>query len=268
MCVSLPPLLLVTSLLVLSTSAAANPPSDNPAPNLRALSSRRIFFGHHSVGANILDGIRDLSSETSTPLRIVSGGVDALGGEGGILHAPVGQNEKPFTKLREFEQVVDGDVGAKVDVAFFKFCYIDFHAETDVQALFDAYVKTLSDLKARHPGVTFVHVTVPLTITQGGIKGFLKNVVGSGAWGERENARRHAFNELLRARYLGKEALFDLATVESTADDGRLHTFERDDKLYPSLVPAYTDDGEHLNPTGRKRVARALLTYLAGLPTR
>ncbi len=263
----LPRPLYLMSLLVLSTSAVANPPAGDPAMSLRTLSSQKIFFGHHSVGANILDGIRDLSSETSTPLPIVTGGTEALG-EGGILHAPVGQNEKPLTKLQAFQQVVDGGVGAKVDVAFFKFCYIDFHAETDVQALFDAYVKTLSDLQARHREVTFVHVTVPLTVTQGGIKGYLKNLLGSGAWGERENARRHAFNELLRARYVGKEPLFDLATVESTAADGRLHTYKRDDKLYPSLVPAFTDDGEHLNATGRKRVARSLLTFLSGLPSR
>ncbi len=267
MCVYLRPLHLLTSLLVLSTSAVAKPPAEDPASSLRALSTRKIFFGHHSVGANILDGIRDLSSDASTPLPIVAGDLEALG-EGGILHAPVGQNEKPLTKLHEFQQLVDGGLGAKVDVAFFKFCYIDFHAETDVQPLFDAYVKTLSELKARHPGVTFVHVTVPLTVTQGGIKGYLKNALGSGAWGERENARRHAYNELLRARYGGKEPLFDLAAVESTAEDGSRQTFERDDKHYPSLVPAFTDDGEHLNPGGRKRVARALLSFLAGLPTR
>jgi hypothetical protein len=252
--------------MISSTAAAAQGGSDATAP-LRVLSSRRVFFGHHSVGGNILDGLRDLAAESKVPLRIAEGrDLSALGAEGGILHSAVGQNEQPLSKLRAFEQALDGGLGKQVEVAFFKFCYVDFTPETDVRALFDEYRRTLTALKERHPQVTFVHVTAPLTVTQTGAKGFLKNLLGKGAWGERENVRRHTYNELLRQFYQGSEPVFDLAALEARAQDGSASSFSRDGKRWPRLVAEYSDDGQHLNVRGRKQVAAALASLLAELP--
>ncbi len=253
-------------LLMLSTSAAAPPDADPTAGALRALQQRRVFFGHHSVGGNILDGLRALSKEAGVPLRLVEGKDGAALEGGGVLHAPVGQNEQPASKLRAFEQILDSGLGKQVELAFFKFCYVDFNASTNVRALFEDYQRSLAALKARHPQVTFVHVTAPLTVTQTGVKGFLKNLLGSGAWGERENVQRHTFNELLRQSYAGREPLFDLAGLEAQGEDGRTETFERDGKHFPRLVGAYSDDGQHLNARGSRKVAGALAAFLAGLP--
>jgi len=44
------------------------------------------------------------------------------------------------------------------------------------------------------PAVTFVHVTVPLTIVQTGAKAWLKRRLGKAPWGEQENVVRHRFN--------------------------------------------------------------------------
>ncbi len=253
--------------LMVSSSAAASVPGGDAAEPLRALSSRRVFFGHHSVGGNILDGLKDLAAEAKVPLRISEGtDLSALGGAGGVLHAAVGQNEQPLTKLRAFEQLLDAGLGKQLDVAFFKFCYVDFTASTDVAALFAEYRKTLAALKARHPQVTFVHVTAPLTVTQTGAKAFLKNLLGSGAWGEKENIQRHAYNELLRTAYRGSEPVFDLAALEAKGPDGAVSSFSRDGRTFPKLVAEYSDDGQHLNGRGRRQVAGALAALLAGLP--
>jgi len=60
---------------------------------------------------------------------------------------------------------------------------------------------------------------------------------------------RGEFNRLLRERY-AEDPIFDLAAVTSTYPDGRRETFTLDGKTYESLVPAYTDDGGHLNAVG------------------
>ena len=255
---------LFMSMLIGTATAASASPWGAVAGPLRAVGEKRIFFGHQSVGANILDGLRDLAREHGTTLAIRE--ANGTGDGPAIVDARVGENTRPRTKIQAFARMMDEGWAARSDVAFFKFCYVDIDAETDVQALFDEYVRTLADLKRRHPGVTWVHVTVPLTVTQTGLKGWLKNALGKGAWGERENVRRHQFNELLRARFAGKEPIFDLAQVESTTPDGKPHGFERDGRIYPSLVPAYSYDGEHLNETGRKRAAAALVQLLASIP--
>lgn len=256
-------------LLSLLMSAAAIPASaradDATIDQLRRVASKRIFFGHQSVGHNLLDGIRDLAREARVELDIVEGGPGFAADGPCIVHSQLGQNTQPLTKLEAFDKAMGAAGSAPAKIAFFKFCYVDFTAETDVEALFARYVKTHDALRQRHPDVTFVHVTVPLTVTQGGIKGYVKNLIGRGAWGERENVKRHEFNELMRARYAGKEPIFDLARVESTWEDGRPNGFERDGKFYPSLVRAYTDDGEHLNERGRRHAARALIALLASL---
>lgn len=237
------------------------------ATQLRRVGAKRIYFGHQSVGANIVDGIRDLSGEAGVTLSILEDrGAGAASDSPGLVDAYVGQNTRPLSKIEAFERAMSDGWADHLDVAFFKFCYVDFDAASDVQAIFGRYVQMHEDLKKRYPDVSFVHVTVPLTVTQGGIKGYIKNLVGKAAWGERENVKRHEFNQKLRARYSGKEPLFDLALLESTRRDGSAQVFERDGERFPSLVPEYSNDGEHLNPIGRKIVAGKLVEFLSSLP--
>lgn len=240
-----------------STAALAGPPS---AEALQKLAGKRIFFAHQSVGANVLDGVAQVAGGA---LRVVEGDASQLENPA-LVHALVGQNEAPLSKVEHFEKLLES-VGPKADVALYKLCYVDFDANTDAAALFQQYDATHRRLEAKFPGVTFVHVTAPLTTVQTGFKGWLKNVAGQGARGEKENVKRQQFNELMRAAY-AKEPLFDLAKLEATRADGTLHTFERGGTKVPALVPEYTDDGGHLNAAGRKHVAEALLSYLASLP--
>jgi hypothetical protein len=75
--------------------------------------------------------------------------------------------------------------------------------------------------------------------------------------------RRDEYNRLLRATYAGREPVFDLARVESTAPDGTRVTVTWNGITAPALSPAYTDDGGHLNARGRLAAAREFLTVLA-----
>jgi lysophospholipase L1-like esterase len=78
-----------------------------------------------------------------------------------------------------------------------------------------------------------------------------------------ENARREEFNALMRQAYQGREPLFDLAAVESTAPDGAGAVVEWSGRSIPVLAEAYSEDGGHLNEAGRLRAARELVRVLA-----
>ena len=111
-----------------------------------------------------------------------------------------------------------------------------------------------------------MHVTVPLTVVPQGAAAWLKRAVMQKApWGAKENEARHRFNTLLRTRLAG-QPLFDLAALESRRADGTAQTYAHQGQQLPALVAEYSDDGQHLNSVGQRRVAEALLTFLARLP--
>ncbi|MBU8899955.1 hypothetical protein KRR26_30545 [Corallococcus sp. M34] len=255
-------------LMALHAASAATPQAtpDTPA-GLEKLSRRRIFFGHQSVGANLLEGMGRLMSRggPAPQVREVREPTAAVA-PGTLAHAMLGHNEQPESKLADFERYMDGGMAAQTDVALLKFCYIDFNVHTDARALFARYRATLDGLKARHPQVTFVHVTVPLTTVQSGAKAWLKELMGRSVWGVGENVTREAFNALMRQTYAGKEPLFDLATLESTRPDGTPETYTLNGRAYPAMVAAYSNDGGHLNEVGQARLATAFIDFLAALP--
>jgi hypothetical protein len=123
-------------------------------------------------------------------------------------------------------------------------------------------------LKVDYPNTTFVHFTVPLLRkAKPSLKIWIEKILGKKKeyFDNAHNVKRNKFNDLLRKVYDGKEPLFDIAKIESTYMDGKRETFEANGKTHYSLVPEYTDDGGHLNETGRKKVAEQLLIFLANL---
>ncbi len=215
---------------------------------LERVAAERIFFAHQSVGQNLLDGLGRLADAQGVPLR--------------IQDMRIAENGDPLLKLRNFERAVDERAGA-LDVAMLKFCYVDIGEDTDVAALFEQYRATLRRLQVRHPGLTFVHVTVPLTVAQDGVKALAKRLLGRHPYGTVENLKREEYNALLRAAYLGREPLFDLARVESAGPDGRPVSVTWKGRSAPALAPQYSADGAHLNAAGSAAGARELVRVLA-----
>lgn len=253
----------------LSLGAATTTYSASDDASLRAdlerVAQRRIFFGHQSVGDNLLEGISQLSTMAGVPVRI-----EKVESAINVKQAMIGQtyiadNEFPFKKLKSFEQAM-GQKKTGLDVALMKFCYVDLKADTDVNALFSSYLATIEGLKERNPGTTFVHVTAPLTSEKSGPKEFVKRLLGRG--GTIHNARREEYNSLLRKKYQGSEPIFDLARVESLAQDGTAVTVEWKGSVVPVMALAYTNDGGHLNSEGRLRAARELISVLAAIPVK
>lgn len=228
---------------------------------LERIAAQRTYFAHQSVGANILDGVRQLAQAEGVALRIAEQ-PDAAAIPGGTLaHFFIPENGAPLTKLRNFESALGK--GAAVDVALLKFCYVDVDAQTDAKALFERYRSTIDRLRRKNPHTVFVHVTLPLTIEQTGPKAWLKRLMGRAPYGTVENLRREEYNALLRKAYAGREPVFDLARVESTAPDGHFVTVSWQGATAPAMAAEYTEDGGHLNEQGRLKVARELIRVLA-----
>jgi hypothetical protein len=239
--------------------------------NLRAeltqISQKRILFGHQSVGVNLLDGIKQLAMTAGVPVQVVEVTSASDAKSATIGHAFIARNGDPFQKIQSFEQAM-GLQSTGLDVALMKFCYVDFNSDTNVKALFARYRAAIDALRAKNPGTTFVHVTTPLTVVPGGLKASLKRMLGRAPYGIIENMRREEYNTLLRQTYQGREPIFDLARVESTAPNGAAVSVEWKGSVVPVLDSVYTDDGGHLNTVGKLRAARELISVLASIPER
>ncbi|MEI7645401.1 MAG: hypothetical protein WCJ55_14105 [Chloroflexales bacterium] len=232
---------------------------------LNTLAQKTIFFGHQSVGWNIIQGIeRVIKAQPGAQLTITK--AEGISGvpTPALIHTEVGRNSEPLSKLQAFERFVRGGVGDRADIALFKFCYVDFDKTTDIDQLFAAYKQTMADLSNAYPRTRFAYVTAPLMAPEQGVKSFLNGLLGRND-AARANLKRHQFNEILRREYTATGALFDLAKVEATYPDGGVCTVSVDSQSAECLAPTYTDDGGHLNELGGELVARQFLEFLATL---
>lgn len=236
-------------------AAAPNRAADTiTSGELERAAATRTFFGHMSVGWNVLSGIQDIYSTKGLPppaitqIQLGAAAPELPDGTGVILHTEIGVNGDPLGKLANFAAAIRGGLGKKVDVAVLKFCFTDITNHTDVDAVFAAYRNTMDALQKEYPQVRFVHATVPLAIAPSGIRANLRALLKGD-----DNAARLRYNELVRETY-GSDDLFDIAAVESTAPDGSRLT---------SLYPGYSSDGEHLNATGSALAAAQFLRVIA-----
>lgn len=232
------------------------------------LASRKIFFGHQSVGADILNGIKELAAVDSTlALRVVRSAEPASISGSALVESPIGTNGDPSSKAKGFAAALARGLGSDPGaggVAMYKYCYLDFDASTDVPKVFREYREGIDRLKAANPGLTIVHITVPLTSGEAPARALIKRILGKPTVLD-ANAKRNEFNALLRQTYGSRESLFDLAALESTLSDGSRSFAARGADTVYTLASEYTDDGGHLNARGRRHVAVPFLGLLASL---
>jgi hypothetical protein len=230
---------------------------------MKLVASRRILFGHQSVGRDILAGLTALGSGAT---RIEFKRPDAVlpSDKAFFAECAIGANGDPVSKCKGFGAALDGMVAVSPEVAFMKFCYVDVTEDSDVAAVLAAYAGAVEGIRSRHPNVRLVHVTVPLTTRSPGWKRFVNRVLGRGDAADIANIRRAQYNEALRTRYAG-EPLFDLAAAESTLPGGERQTFDYNGATGYALAEEYTTDGGHLNAHGQVAVARELVRVLAAL---
>lgn len=232
------------------------------AEELERFANAQVFFGHQSVGANILSGIEALYNTSGIPSPTVLP-ADQVGTEKTFLaHAAVGHNGDPRSKLAEFTALLDAGLGERVDVAVLKFCYVDVTRDSDVEAAFDEYVSAVDAIARRYPQIRLVYTTVPLS-TEATWKSRLKG------WATRQtppyiadNIARQRYNTLVRARYESTGRLFDIARIESTTGDGRV-SGEYSGSRYYALNDDLAADSGHLNEIGSVLAADEFIRVVA-----
>lgn len=221
---------------------------DTLKQDLTTLRGSRVFFGHHSVGQNILDGLATLSKEAGIEVKLED--------------APVGQNTRPLEKFRDFAERAERDPGDGTQLMLMKLCYVDFNPRTDVDELIRGYVQAVQRVRKARPAVRIVHVTPPLCVRPSDLKSTLNRTLGRPVWEDQSNAKRMAFSRKLRESFPG-EPFFDLASVESTRPDGAAEQHDVGGQPVPMLWPGYSNDGGHLNATGQLLAAKAFAHSLA-----
>lgn len=229
------------------------------------LSHKKIFFGHQSVGYNIIDGIKDVMQEyPRIKLNIVETSDPADFNSAVFAHSRAGRNMNPTSKVKDFVTFMENGIGNKADIAGLKFCYVDVRGDSNVESIFENYDKSILQLKSKFPGVKIIHFTTPLTKIQTGPKVWIKKLIGRTTTTD-DNIKRNEYNKMILAKYKDDGSVFDLAAVESTLPDGARSLFKKDGKTYYSMFKGYTNDGGHLNEQGRKIVAEQFLIFLANL---
>lgn len=239
-------------------------PADVSTADLATASTARVFFGHQSVGMNVLDGLPALYADHAMPAPRIEQGRRPLSAPGGFVeHDYLGVNEQPLGKIQDFDHALRSGLAEHVDVAIMKLCYIDFRSDTDVDALFAAYRDTIEALERDFPDITIVKATVPLMTDRRGLSKLKARISGNDRFGPAENVARERFNTLVRERYAG-DHLFDVAAAESTAPDGARSGGRHDGQDYFALYDGYASDPGHLNAQGAKMAAAAWVRAVAG----
>ena len=232
--------------------AGANSDSLSSASWAR-LTGARIYFGHQSVGGNVIEGLRDLNAaHGDAPLRMVRTR-DRSPVPSALVEFTIGENGQPESKMKDFAAALDQIGDTTPAIAIFKYCYLDITPRTNVDLLFATHRKAVNEMRVRHPNMTFVQVTAPLTRLESGPGYLVKRLLGKPTTRD-ANAKRNRFNAMLREEYAG-EPLFDLAKVESTRPDGSRAFFRNGGEVVYTLASELTDDGGHLNAAGRRAAA-------------
>lgn len=230
--------------------------------NLTTTYEKYIFFGHMSVGFNIMNGLRHIFelNKGIQNIKIIKLESKFEVDKPAIYHIKNGKNGYPKSKCDSFkEMILEKNLGNQLDIAFFKLCYVDIHKDTHIEEVFKYYVNTIDEIKKDFSHLKIIHVTLPLYSHAWGLKGKIKRVLRP----DLSNVQRNLYNELLRKKYKDKAPIYDLAKIESTLPDGSRSFFQYKGKRYYSLYDQYSSDGGHLNELGQLVAAKELLKILA-----
>lgn len=229
-----------------------------------SLAQKRIYFGHQSVGFNILEGLNwRLAQNPEIKLRLAKSKELETFKSPVLAHAQNGKNGDPISKIEDFVQTIDQGMGNTVDMAGFKFCYVDFKRDSNIDEIFQVYKARMNYLIKKYPNVQFIHFTSPIKTLQQGPKGFINKLIGR-EYGLNDNKARQKFNELLNKEYKD-QPIFDIALYESIYPDGtRFKTLDENTEIY-SMIPELSYDGGHLTEEGKRLLGTHFLTFLANL---
>jgi hypothetical protein len=238
------------------------------AEQLKAVADLNVYFGHMSVGGNMVSAMPDVFAQAGVTAPEIVESTEAVDAGPGFVHSHIGTNGDPLGKIAAFDKILRSGMGDAVDVAAFKLCYVDLHDGDDVDTIFDAYRDTMTALERDYPDVTFLYLTVPLTTEVDGpierAKRRVKAVLGrDNPVAPEHNVAREQLNSRIRAEYADSGRLFDIAAIQSTSADGTRRVRSHNGAEYFAMENFLASDPGHLNPDGGAIVASAFLAAIS-----
>lgn len=228
----------------------------------RTVAGQRVYFGHQSVGNDILGGLQELSRRHALGLRVVESADPSAVDGAAVVHFAAGYNQDPFSKNDALLAMLASRHEADGAIALLKYCYVDMGPQSDIWRIFASYRRFVARVERDHPDVTLVHATMPLTANLESLSGRLRSFLDRSP--DRDVAvARHHYNTLVREAFAGRSPLFDLAAVEATRDDGSRAGFLRHGEWIDVMAPEHSSDGGHLSARGARKAAAGLLDALA-----
>lgn len=240
---------------------------------IAAAASLKVYFEHASVGQDIVgDSDADSTSGTDNDYNEACGlsslyqadnrflcermsyfyDDEGSGGESadpawfqthsGLLSLRR-QNPAPSVKVSNFVARLEGAMASVVDVAMFKFCYIDVEGRSFANEL----IAKIEAIEAAHPGLVLPYWTMPLQTDQG-------------------FAARDAFNARIRAYCESNDKwLLDIADIQSHLT-AKATEVARKANGYEAMHEVYaTEDHGHLSDAGKLKLAQAYWSLLAAI---
>ena len=102
------------------------------AADLREVAESRIYFGHHSVGQNMLSGAGQLAAQHGVDgIRFVELDCESALSVGPLFaHSRIGENGDAKSKVDGFARRLRGGLPEDLSVALMKLCYADIDPAT------------------------------------------------------------------------------------------------------------------------------------------
>ena len=246
------------------------------------ITQRYMFFGHNSVGGNIVAGIGSV-----TNLRILSPGTGDVSNYGArhfntttndhstrrpaLLNTAYGlysSYDGAITSINRFVDQVHGIMngtmngnnfipGQRLDIVFMKFCYVVYENITNAQVdlIFNHYATQMALLQTEFPELIIVHFTQT------------NRPCGNFQLIYDANARAMRYRQHILDTYGRTGRVFDLTLTEATNGQNVNYCPYTDSEGNPVLgmQQGYSVGGNdgHLNDTGRRAVGNALADFLA-----
>ena len=231
--------------------------------NIKLFQETNIYFGHKSVGNNIIEGIRTIARDNKrNDIIIYRLDDEEKLPKNYFVHSSIGKNGDPISKIREFQTNIDSLIKENLKIAMMKFCFADFDKNSDIDGVFQTYVTTINSMKNNYPDLIIIHFTIPLKAEKsflGKLKAFVKGESDKIFY---DNFARNKYNDLIWSNYPA-ENIFDIAKIESTYSDGKRKIEKLNGVQCYFMINEYSRDGSHLNELGQKLVANELINYIA-----
>ncbi|MCL2011448.1 MAG: hypothetical protein FWG75_01480 [Cystobacterineae bacterium] len=263
------------------SNANGAPGTCQAAPAPRDITRLYMFFGHNSVGGEIVSGlsnqVQGLRILSYTPTSITNTAGNHFGSptrQPGLLNVTTyglyNTYNQAIQEVDAFTAHVRGIIngrgnipGQPLDIVFMKFCFLAFYNMNSGQetSLFNYYAEQMDILQRDFPSLIVVHLTQttrPCAETQ--------------SYLHAANIRSMNYRRLMLNRYASGGRVFDLTLAEATGANGNVnHCTYRDASgelvlgLRSEYAPSSTSTDGHLNTTGRNTIARELANFLANV---